>query len=126
MAPELLSPPTETNRTVADAADAEMRRTNEAVFDLQRSDRHAERKIAGAPGEFVETGSPSLREQWQADLGQQFVDRKRGREGALEKRVCLDHPFAAHASCYHLGAERRRHEAPFGGRIGVGDAARKG
>ncbi len=109
-----------------DATGRDARHDHHAVLDTKGDYRHAERKIAGAPAEFIEAAAGIGGQDGQPHLGQQFVLSQRGGHDAAEEISRRDGAGAACASRHHLGIERRRHQAPLGGRIGVGDAAAEG
>ena len=84
--------------------------------------------MAKSPARRLNSLKPKrvCRQERQAHLGQQLVVRQCGRHDAGEELLRRNDPRAAHAPRDHLGAERDRDGAPFGRRVGVGDAAAKG
>ena len=106
------------------AADRDVHVAHHAVPQPVGDDRHGDGVVAGAAAVFGEARIGALRQDRQPDLAQQLAVLQRGRHDALEERPRRDDAGAADLALrHHVGVERRRHRAPFRGRIGVGDAA---
>ena len=108
------------------AADANMRIDDLAALQPIGDQRGSHREVAGAAVEFVEAEFCIARQHRQPHLGEQFILGQSGRHDAVEIIRRLDLACAARAFGDHGGVERGGGQAPFRGRIGMGEAAAKG
>src|SRR6516165_388053 len=108
------------------AADRNHRLDHRAVPDAVCRKRHGEREVAGPAIELIEPAAGVGRRRGQAHFGEQLVLPQRRRHDATEIFARRDDAAAGRAVRDHLAFERRHHQAPFRGGIGMRHAAAEG
>jgi hypothetical protein len=108
------------------AADAQARLDHAAVLEPVGRERHGDREVADAPAEFIEAEMRVGRQQGEACLHQQLVFLEVRRHDAVKEIRRRDEAPALPALRHHLGAERRRHQAPLRRRVRIHQAAAEG